>query len=93
MTDLHHFLGAPMNPVNLYATARGDFAIASSLTVEEALAVRYQLSPDEILYDLSAEARSAVLASYGMRAHQTPQGHVVVIWGVKQPTVAQTGNA
>ena len=82
-----------MNPVNLYATARGDFATASSLTVEEALDLRNQLSPDEILYELSAEARAAVLGSYGMRAHQTPQWHVVIVWGVKRPTVAQTGNA
>jgi hypothetical protein len=43
--------------------------------------------------ELPAEARSAVLASYGMRAHQTPQGHFIIVWGVKQPTVAQTGNA
>ena len=82
-----------MNPVNLYATAMGDFATASSLTVEEALALKNQLSPDEIFNDLSADARAAVLASYGMRAHQTPQGHVVVVWGVSKPTVAQTGNA
>jgi len=82
-----------MNPVNLYATARGDYAIASSLTVEEALALKNQLLPDEILYDLPVEARSAVLASYGMRAHHAPQGHVIVVWGVNQPTVAQTGNA
>ena len=82
-----------MNLVNLYATAQGDFATASSLTVSEALEVRNQLSPEEILYELSAEARAAVLVSYGMRAHKTPQGHVVVIWGVGQTAVAQTGNA
>ena len=82
-----------MNPVNLYATAKGDFATASSLTVEEALALKNQLSPDEILNDLSADARAAVLADYGMRAHQAPQGHVVVVWGVSKPTIAQTGNA
>ena len=82
-----------MNPVNLYLTAKGDFAPASSLTVEEALELKNQLSPDEILDDLRADARAAVLASYGMRAHQTPQGHVVVIWGVAKPTLAQTGNA
>ena len=78
---------------NLYATARGDFATASSLSVEEALALESQLSPDEIFFELSAEARAAVLSSEGMRAHETPQGHVVVVWGVKQPTVARTGNA
>ena len=82
-----------MNPVNLHATPKGDFTIASSLTVDEALALKNQLSPDEILYELSAEARAAVLASYEMRAHQTPQGHVVLVWGVAEPTIAQTGNA
>ena len=82
-----------MNPLNLYATARGDYATASSLSAEEALSLRNQLSPHEILFELSPEARAAVLASYGMRAHQTPQGHVVLVWGVRRPTVAQKGNA
>ena len=82
-----------MHTVNLYATSQGDFATASSLTVEEALELKNQLTPDEIVYELSHNARAAVLASYGMRAHETPQGHVVVVWGVSKPTVAQTGNA
>ena len=82
-----------MTLVNLYATARGDYATASLLTVEEALALRNQLSPHEILYELLPEARAAVLASYGMRAHRTPQGHVIIIWGVNRATVAHTGNA
>ena len=82
-----------MNPLNLFATTQGDFAPASSLTAEEAVAVRNQLSVDEILEDLSDEARMAVLQAYEVRAYRTPQGHVVVVWGVTKPALAQTGNA
>jgi len=82
-----------MNSLNLYATARGDYATASSLSADEALAQRNQLSPHEVLYELSPDARAAVLASYGMRAHQTSQGHVILVWGVRRPTVAEKGNA
>jgi len=78
---------------NLYATAKGDFAPASSLAAEEAVALRNQLSAEEILEELSDEARAAVLDAYELRAYRTPQGHVVVVWGVSKPTIAQTGNA
>jgi hypothetical protein len=82
-----------MNPVNLYATGKGDFAPASSLTPSEAVAVRDELSPEEILHDLTAEAREAVLRSYALRGYRTPQGDVVVVWGVAKPVIARTGNA
>ena len=82
-----------MKPVNLYATGRGDFAAASTLTSAEAVALRNELSPEEILHELSVEAREAVLRSYAIRGYRTPQGHVVVVWGVAKPTIAQTGNA
>jgi len=43
-------------------------------------------------YELSPNARAGVLASYEMRcAPRTPQGHVVVVWGVTKPYPAQTG--
>jgi len=53
-----------MKAVNLHATAKGDFTLASSLSPEEAIALRNQLSTNEILEELSDEAREAVLEAY-----------------------------
>ena len=79
--------------LNLYATARGDFATASVLTVDEAVAVADELSLGEIVYDLSAEARRAVLEALEMRMHTTPQGDVVIVWGIAEAPAAQKGAA
>ena len=81
-----------MAPTNLHATPGGEYAPASSLTVDEAVALKNQLSPEEILYELSVQARAAVLDAYGMRAHQTPQGDVIVIVRGTRPAAAQAGN-
>ena len=79
-----------MNAVNLHATAKGDFTLASSLSPDEAVALRNQLSTNEILEELSDEAREAVLEAYDLRAYRTPQGHVVVVVsGISKPTVTQ----